>query len=95
MTVHVHKDNGTVGYGDHFHEPPAEIEGRTWTFDCTPECEARILRDVEHTGRTVASVPLTEDEKAEEELLEASSRKDVTKLAAALGQLANAGAKGE
>ena len=91
MTVYVHRNNRAVGYEEHFHEAPAQ-PGRTWTFDCTPECEERITRDVEHAGRNEASVPLTVEETAEEEQLETTAKKDVTKMAMALSELAKAGA---
>jgi hypothetical protein len=93
MTVYVHKNNRAVGYGDHFHEAPAKIPGRTWTFECTPECEERVLADTEHSGRNEASVPLTVEETAEEEQLSQTAKKDVTKMAMALSELANQGAK--
>lgn len=84
MTVYVHKINGTVGYGDHHHDAPADIVGRTWTFECTPECEERIVADVEHTGRNEASVPLTIEEEAQEEQDTRTANRDVAQLAAAL-----------
>jgi hypothetical protein len=94
MTVYVHKNNGTVGYGTHHHEAPAKIEGRTWSFTCKdPGCEERILRDVEHSARSEGSVPLSEEEKAEEEMLSQTAKKDVTQMAMALSELAKQGAK--
>ena len=88
MTVYVHRDNERVGYGEHFHTRPSGTETRTWSFDCTPACEERIIRDVEHTGRNEASVPLTVEELAEEEQLEVTSKKDVARLARTLGHIA-------
>ena len=88
MTVHVHKINRTVGYGNHFHEAPADVTERTWTFECTPACEERILRDIEHSGRNEASVPLTVEEEAQEEQDTRTANRDVANLASALGKMA-------
>jgi hypothetical protein len=89
VTVYVHKINSAVGYGGHHHIAPADIGGRTWTFECdVPGCEERILRDVEHSGRNEASVPLTQEEEAQEEQDTRTAGRDVAQLAAALGQMA-------
>jgi hypothetical protein len=100
MTIHVHRSNRAVGYGDHWHEAPAKNDDgsdnidRTWSFECTKVgCEERILRDVEHTGRTVASVPLTVEEKDEQEAIEQMGKKDVTQMAMAMTQWAKGQAK--
>ena len=93
MTVFVHRTQAGVGYGTHYHSAPLEVTERTWSFTCDePGCEERILRNVEHTGRNAASVPLTEEEKSEEELLNQTANKDVAQLAMALGQMAKQGA---
>jgi hypothetical protein len=89
MTVHVHRNLQAVGYGDHWHEAPEDNLDRTWSFECKKsECEERVLRDVEHSGRTALSVPLTTDEKAEEEAIEQMGKKDVTQMAMAMTQWA-------
>jgi hypothetical protein len=93
MTVHVHRQDSAVGYGNHHHEAPPDSLDRTWSFDCTPECETRILRDVEHTGRNEASVPLTVEEVQEQEALETMGKKDVTQMAMAMTQWAKGQAK--
>ena len=89
MTVHVHKNNKGFSFGDHEHRAPAEVAERTWTFSCPVSgCEERVLRDVQHTGRNAASVPLTVEETQEEEQLSATSKKDVSMMAMALSKLA-------
>lgn len=95
--VYVHRNITSVGYGDHTHvAPPADPDApptRCWSFECTPQCEERILRTVEFSGRTDASVPLTVEERAAEETFTASAKADVTNLAAALAQLGKAAAQ--
>jgi len=96
MTVHVHAADRAVGYGTHWHYAP-EVDndhlGRTWSFDCTPECEARILRDTEHSGPNAAGVPLTREETDEQEAIEQMGKKDVTQMAMAMTQWAKSQAK--
>jgi hypothetical protein len=92
MTIYVHMNNRTVGYGEHFHVAPtidAEHLERTWNFSCDePGCEERILKDVEHSARNAASVPLSAEEKAEEEAIGQTAKKDVNTMAMALSQWA-------
>ena len=90
MTVHVHASNQAIHYGDHHHAAPEDLAetDRTWSFSCTPDCEARVMKDVEHTAPSAAGVPLTVAEKQEADVLEKTARKDVSMLAMALGELA-------
>lgn len=91
MTVHVHRTVGSVGYGEHHHHRSdalavagSEADPRTWQFDCTPDCEKRICKDVEFTGRSAGGVPLTVEEKAEAEHHERAAQKDVNMMAMAM-----------
>lgn len=90
MTVHVHRCNKSISRGDHIHRAPTDLpdEQRTWEFDCTPECEERTLKAVEHTARHAAGVPLTVDEGAEADIQTDRGKKDVADLATSLAQLA-------
>jgi len=89
MTVYVHVENRAINIGTHSHVAPQTAAGeRTWTFDCTPECETRVLRDVEHCARAADGVPQTEAEKRSAQQMEESAKRDVSRLAMALGQLA-------
>jgi hypothetical protein len=96
MTVHIHNDNMEVASGDHSHHRSEAVEQgeRTWTIECSQECEDRILADVEHSSRHAAGVPLTVDEAAASDRLEEASKRDVSRLALALGQLADREAAG-
>lgn len=95
MTIHVHRVNGSVGYGSHRHSIPADTpdEDRTWSFSCTPECEERIMRDVEHVARNADTVPLTVEERAQAEVQERVAHADVANMASALASLAKSNAK--
>ena len=95
MTVHVHRSVGSVGYGDHHHyrsealaADGGEDDPRTWQFDCTGECEERICKDVEFSGRSAGGVPLTVEEKAEAEHMERAAQKDVNMMAMAMASWA-------
>lgn len=39
-----------------------EATDRTWSFNCTPDCEAAVLAGVPQTANHPAGVPLTYDE---------------------------------
>jgi hypothetical protein len=97
MTVYLHNDNMEVASGDHNHHRSEATEqgDRTWALTCPqPGCEDRILHDVEHSARHAAGVPQTVDELAAAEHLEEAAKRDVSKLALALGQLADREAVG-
>jgi len=88
--VHVHNDNAEVVVGNHRHRQSEALERteRTWVFDCAPECEERVLRDVEHSAVHAGGVPLTVDEAAYAAQLADAAERDVSKLARALSALA-------
>lgn len=88
--IHVHTDNQEVAIGDHVHRQSDAVErtDRTWAFRCTPECEDRILHDVEHSATHAPGVPLTVAELAMAEAASEASQRDVGALASALNALA-------
>lgn len=92
MTVHLHRDNEGVTIGQHSHTRPADLglDERTWSYSCHALCEERVLKDVEHSARHAGGVPQTVTEAAEAEQLNEAAKRDVSRLALALGQLADA-----
>jgi hypothetical protein len=95
--IHLHNDIIEVDSGDHSHHRSEAVEQgeRTWSLSCDKAgCEERLLADVEHTARHSAGVPLTVEEQASAERLEEASKRDVSRLALALGQLADREAAG-
>jgi hypothetical protein len=88
--IHVHTDNHEVAISDHFHRQSDAVErtDRTWVLRCTPGCEDRILRDVEHSATHAGGVPLTVAEMAIAEAASEASQRDVSRLATALNALA-------
>ena len=90
QVIHVHTDNTEVAISDHFHRQSDAVErtDRTWALRCTPECEERILHDVEHSATHADGVPLTVAELAMAEADSERSQRNVGDLAAALNALA-------
>ena len=90
MTIYVHRDTAAIAYGDHSHPRPNELpeDQRTWSFNCTPECEQRVLLACEHTARSAESVPETPAEKNETELINRGAARSWGELMAELSGLA-------
>jgi hypothetical protein len=88
--IHVHTDNNEIAVGTHVHHQSDAVERteRTWALRCTPECEERVLRDVEHSANHVDGVPLTVSELTMVDAREQASQRDVSRLARALNALA-------
>lgn len=91
MTVHVHRSVTGVAAGDHSHHAPRHMndEERTWSFTCRPACEAQVLKGASFVASHPGAVPNTPDEDVAAQRLDEMSRRDVSKLALALGQLAD------
>jgi hypothetical protein len=70
-------------------------EGRTWSFDCKPACEARVVKDLEFAAGTANGVPLTQEEQADKAALSEAAQRDVSKLAMALSHMADREAAGQ
>ncbi len=96
MTVYVHRGNASVQIGgqDHAHTRPEHMSEneRTWPVDC-PQCEARILHDVEHSALSPDSVPLTPSEKSDEKIREKLANKSWGELMDALKSVAQQSAR--
>lgn len=87
MTVYLHSSVHSIAT-DHQHQPTGKVKDRTWSFNCTPQCERDVIDRYEFAAANAGGVPLTEAEKAVEQDLAAKSSVEVGKMAAALAELA-------
>lgn len=87
-TVYVHKDVGSVSVNGHVFDRPSEVEGRTWSFTCTPEDARDLIERYEFASGSESGVALTLDERRALEDLKSRSNVEVAKMASALASLA-------
>ncbi len=88
-TVFMHKDVTSVGVDGTVIARPKNVEGRVWSFTCSPEVARDLINRYEFAAGSEAGVPLTHDEKIEAQDLKSRSNVEVGRMAAALAQLAD------
>lgn len=88
-TVHVHTNVGSVSINGETFDRPAKTEGRTWSFECSPEDARDLIDRYEFASGSESGVALTIDEKVALEDLKSRSNVEVAKMASALAALAD------
>jgi hypothetical protein len=86
-TVYVHKSVGAISVNGEEFARPGSVEGRSWSFECSPEDARDLIDRYEFASGSEAGVALTVDEKSELEDIKSKSGVEVGRLAQALAQL--------
>lgn len=87
--IFLHKSISSVASCGHLHRRSEGQPGgdRSWGVSCKPQCENRILRDVEFASRQPDGVKQTLDEQTASAVAEREVNKDVASMARALSDL--------